>query len=445
MRSRLALIAVLAGACVAAASAVGAPAAGATALACGKISGAGSSLQLLAQQVWIHLFTTLGDWKPFCTKEPEVEYHATSSGKGMEQWGSESATLGTESPFPAFIGTDVGPEEGQIEHIDLAGKEGTTLNGVTAVPVAQSAVSVLVTLPGSCFEATGAAKPRVTEKALEEEWFAHTLTAETLFTNAKIKGGSCALVPNLYARFSASGTTAGFKRWLSDLPSIHQTAWENATETAVKSENNEWAAGGAKPLEEEQGEKLEKGSQLAKAVYEKPLSAAIGYADLADAVKAGFSTTVTLHFVGSTLYDSFLAEVQNNLYTSATPEYASPENTSESNCSGAEYKLASPSNEVAPNINWSNTRQLNVIKESASVKNYPICTLTFDLAWRNYEFLKTHYTNDEETANSVRGYLTSILGEGQTTPSLKTEHYGPLSPALDTLALAGVNTTNIKP
>jgi hypothetical protein len=452
MRSRLGLVAVLAGACVAAASAVGAPAASAL-QTCGTINGAGSSLQGIAQNsVWIPGFTgTPGGWEGFCTKAPTITYTVTSSGKGMTEWGYENKKLGTAEPFPAYIGTDVGPEgtetTGQIGNIDMAGEEGTTLNGVMAVPVAQSAVSVLVTLPASCFEATGAKKPRVTEKALEEEWFGHAVKAENLITDAKIKTGSCTVVPSLYARFSASGTTAGFKRWLSDLPSTNKAAWEKATETAAKSESNEWAEGGAKPTEEVGGEKLEKGSQLAKAAYEKPgTTGVIGYADLADAVSAGFSTTVTEHEVEKVKYDSFVAEVQNNEYTSASPEYASPENTSESNCTGAEYKEAKPKNEVAPNIDWSNARQSNVISKSGSVKNYPICTLTFDLAWRNYEYMKaTKYPKDEETANTVLGYLKWIVGAGQTTAKLTENHYGALPTAIDTKAVAGVTATNIKP
>jgi hypothetical protein len=456
MRSRLGLVAVLAGACVAAASTVGAPVASAAAVPCSNIHGAGSSLQNVAQNsVWIPGFTgTPGGWEGFCeTKAPEITYSPTSSGKGMEQWGYENEKLGTEKPFPAYVGTDVGPEgsetAGQIKNIDTAGKEGTKLNGVMAVPVAQSAVSVLVTLPASCFEATGAKKPRVTEKALAEEWFSHTEKGENLITNAKIKSGSCTVVPSLYARFSASGTTAGFKRWLSDLPSAHQAAWEKATSTAAKSENNEWAEGGAKPTEEVEGEKLEKGSQLAKAVFEKPgTSGAIGYADLADAVSAGFSTTVTEHTVGTTKYDSFVVEVQNNEYTSATPEYASPENVAESNCTGAEYKAAVP-NEVAPNANWSNARQTNVISKTGSTTNYPICTMTFDLTWRNYEYLGTKYSTeiysgDAQTANTVLGYLKWVVSTGQTTAKLKEDHFGPLPKGIDEKAVTGVTATNIK-
>jgi hypothetical protein len=435
MKVRSARVVILAVVCAAMALVGGSSSASAS-ISCALISGAGSSLQNIAQTVV---------WAPNnpdmeCSSLPVIHYFATSSGKGEAQWGDNATQVLTEepgvSPFPAFIGTDVGPEgpaltaKTQLNNMDVAGSQGTELDeGVLTVPVAQSAISVLVTLPLGC-SATVGGTAKVTSLALDTEWFKNEGLLGSIFTGGA--GIVCKHTPELYARESPSGTTAGYKRFLDAINHAH---WGSLVTTAAKAQNTEWPGA---VLETGFG----KGSQLAEGVFSKPgANGAIGYADLADALKAGFSTKVALHPVGTELLYSFIAEVQNNAMTAEEgPTYASPlaSGGSASNCANAEYNAP---NRVLPNMDWSGAKQSNVESGTA----YPICTLTFDLAWHEYSKPKKGgaavYT--EAQRNTVFNYLLYIVKEGQNA-TLESNHYGKLTGTIATSAINGVTGTNIK-
>jgi hypothetical protein len=435
MKARSARVGILAVMCAVGALVGGSSSASAS-IPCSLISGAGSSLQTVAQTlVWAPNNPDMECAAPL----PVIHYFPTSSGKGEAQWGDNATQVLTEeagvSPFPAFIGTDVGPEgpaltaKTQLNNIDAAGLQGLELDqGVLTVPVAQSAISVLVTLPLGC-SATTSSTPQITSLDLENLWLKNEGLLENIFKNAGVK---CLKTPELYARESASGTTAGFKRFLDV---INHAGWGALVTTAVKAENTEWPGA---VLETGFG----KGSQLAEGVFSKPgANGAVGYADLADALKAGFSTKVTLHTVGTELLYSFIAEVQNNpMNAEEGPTYASPlaSGGSASNCANATYNAP---NRVLPNMDWSGARQNNVEGGTA----YPICTLTFDLAWHEYGKPKKGgvavYT--EAQRNTVFNYLLYIVNEGQNA-ALESNHYGKLTGTIATSAINGVTGTNIK-
>jgi hypothetical protein len=401
-------------------------------VACSEISGAGSSLQNIAQkEVWIGGFKGLG-----CTAEPTIKYFATSSGKGEAQWGDNATQVLKDeegvSPFPAFIGTDIGPEgsagtsKTQLNNIDTAGSQGTGAGeGVVTVPVAQSAIAILVSLPEGC-TATSNATAKVKSADLETEWFKNEGELGSLVKGA---GVVCAHTPKLYARESASGTTAGFKRYLDDLETAH---WGAFVSTAAKAANTEWPG-----TVEKTG--FSKGSQLAEGVFNKPGSnGAIGYADLADALKAGFTTKVVKHTVEGKEFYSFLVQVQRNAKGAETPEYASPASSNASNCGNAAYN--SPAT-VGPNVDWSGAKQNNV----ESTTTYSICTLTFDLAWHEYSKPKKEGSAvyNEEKYNSAFNYLSYIVNGGQNA-TLEANHYGKLTEPVTKETQTGVSAANIK-
>jgi ABC-type phosphate transport system substrate-binding protein len=413
MKARFTRIGVLAVACMMMVLAGGVSSASAS-LTCTEISGAGSSLQNIAQNnVWIP-----GNPDMECSTLPTITYTATSSGKGEAQWGENAnKELKDEpgvSPFPAFIGTDIGPEGPsanagtQLNNMDKAGSQGTALGeGVVTVPVAQSAIAVLVSLPLGCTTST-TGSPKVESSALEKEWFKNEGELGSLIKGASVV---CANTPKLYARESASGTTAGFKRYLDDINS----RWDPLVTTAAKAANIEWPA-----TVEETG--FSKGSQLAEGVYNKPgANGAIGYADVADAVKAGFTSKPTLHTAEGMETYSFYVQVQRGVEAGA-PVYASPSGLNESsNCGSASYNAPSV---IGPNVDWSGAKQTGV----TSTPTYPICTLTFDLAWHLYskpqKSGKALYT--QALRNTVYNYLLYIVNEGQNE-TLELHHYGKLT------------------
>jgi ABC-type phosphate transport system substrate-binding protein len=444
MNARLGRLGALAVACAGIAMTVFAPAASA-ASACTNIKGSGSSLQNIAQNsVWIPGFTTGKGWEAGCTAEPTVEYAATSSGTALKEWGDEK-TLGTESPFPAFIGTDVAPEgpatksETQMFNMDEAAEnKASEPNKVMAVPMAQSAIAVIVSLPIGCTPKNTSIEAKVNNVNLEKEWFEEKVPYNTLIETKEsieipTRGGTCAEAPILQAREKASGTTAGFKRFMNKIAEARgesPSRWKMYVETAGKAENTTWPS---KPVET----KDPTGGELAKHVYEEP--GQVGYADLADAEAQNFTKDPVEHTnAKSEKYYTFMAAVQSN-GVAAKPEFK-PAFTSKggSNCANATYEEPA---EVAPNVDWSgavdNNWNLN--------KSYPICTLTFDVAWEHYEYanLSTKYSEPAKVANTVKSYLEWIVtkGEGET---LEANHYGALPAATKTKAESGVTATHIK-
>jgi hypothetical protein len=440
MKVKLGRMLVLAGASLTMLIASSAPASAAS--TCLPILGAGSSLQKIAQEnVWISGFTKAsgGWWEGLCEADTEITYMSTSSGKGKTQWGYENGTLGTDSPFEAFIGTDLAPNDTQLTNMGAAGEQPTHLDGVVTVPVAQSAVSVIVSLPLGCKPVNSTEPAEIkSAKILTEEW---ETGGKEFSTYVKGLEGTCTADPNLKVRSSNSGTTAGFKRFFATLTNAEP--WLKLTETPLKSEEPTWPM--TLELSGHFSACCEKGSTLAETVYTSPgLS---GYADLADARNEGFaagSKWASHTNAAGESYWSAVAEVQT---TEEVSEFVSPEETGGgSNCKNAKYKEETV-HSVGPGEDWSEVKQSNV-KKNAS---YPICTLTFDLAWNHYStpILETKYGSAlkaEHVGLTVLHYLHTIisttLGQGG---GLTTAHYGALPTEIQTKALNGVTETNIVP
>jgi len=427
-----------------------------TEVKCAAITASGSSLQNLAQtELWTTTWTASGFEKAIkeqrCENSVAITYTATSSGKGLGEWGSKEGVLklgeagNGKEELDGFVGTDVGPEgsatTGQIGRMDEAGKNATENNSVTAVPVAQSAISVIVSLPVGCKVKKKTEKGRVENKPLEEEYNMDAIPFSELIDNVGIETTGCAAVPALQIRETASGTTAGFKRYMNDLePAVYGPF----TETAEKSESaTEWPE-----LANKQATGNKTGGELAKKVYETP--GTIGYADLADARKAGFVGVTPIEHTNSKSekYYSIVLTVNNGGFES-TGEYVNPEVVSngEANCSKAAYPEPT---EVGPNIDWSIAKQGNSTTATAGV--YPLCTLTFDVAWEHYSYVKGEnaakvavvYTQKE--TNTVYNYLKWVVSSegGQSLAALKTDHFAPLSAKIKLEAEKGITSKNIK-
>lgn len=420
MREKLRCIVVLAG-IAAAIMVAGAPAAYAGTETCATVQGAGSSLQNIAQkEVWMPGFAAAGSLTN-CVANPLVTYNSTSSGKGKTQWGYEGGGLVTgeagETSFPAFIGTDLAPSAAQIKNMGKAGGQPVEAEGILPVPVAQSAIAVLISLPEECKPKTGIVKAEVEPLPLKETWEKGAATILQLVNNVECSPADTVPVL-LFARSSGSGTTAGFKRYL-DLVAGGAAPWNALTETPAKSEDTNW------PAEAEASKHLDKccarGSELALTVYNTPNSS--GYADLSDAVHEKFTAKWVKHLnEAKTLeYWSAVAVVKANT------AFESPEETGGgSNCKNAKYQEETRS--VVPGEDWSSAQQTNVKENSA----YPICTLTFDLAWNKYATTPLEAAGKygskakaEETRNTVRNYLEWVTGPGQSA-ALKAQHYGEL-------------------
>jgi hypothetical protein len=458
MKTRLGCLIALVAASAALALAMSASAAYAAEGECSNITGSGSSLQNIAQtSVWIPGFEAQKPHEPVACeaklKEPKVTYTATSSGKGLACWGASKGEIelkecGNEKELDAYIDTDVAPEgpattEGkQLFDLAKAGNQNSKEpNQVTAVPVAQSAVSVIVSLPEGCQPVTQAKKARVKDNELEQAWF----SGQTKLSQLKLAYVACQPIQTkeaiLYARSKASGTTAGFKRFLDQ---VKHSDWDNQVETAAKAESTTWPSTGVQVANGTGKEEAEK-------VYNTPNS--MGYADLSDARAVGFTQTPTQHKNGQLKYYSFIVEVQNKERQTEGPTYASPEISPEaekqaegSNCLKAEYENLAAL-KVGPDQDWSKARQVKEL-EGTEGGTYPICTLTFDIAWQHYGFFKEtespFYKTDLGTADTVLDYLSYIVSEKtQKEEKLDKLHYAPLPAEVAEKSRSGVIKENI--
>lgn len=423
---------VLAALCVGAVLAIGAPtASAATEVSCGPITGSGSSLQaIVVKEVYtknwekaLGGFTEVfgkGTEESVCKKTTTIKYTATSSGKGLAEWGASSGKIvkseagNGEEMLDSFVGTDVGPEGPagtagtQIANMDAAGENTVTKekNGVVAIPIAKSAIAVIASLPEGCELVNSAEQPSVrSNKLLAEEWNKDAIKANELFTNVE-NTPACEKTLELQARESASGTTAGFKRYLG---LIESTVYGPFTNNAEKSESqSEWPELANK---KETGNKT--GGELAERVM--ATQALTGYADVSDAIGKGFKATpAQLGAVGKK-YWTFFAKVPNKGAEEGHKE--SPEASNEAaNCSLATFTVPS---KIGVNVDWSKATQTNATGGGAGV--YPICTLTFDVLWSNPGFLESSYTLTGSTylekLNTLMSYFEYLLRNLSTLES----------------------------
>jgi hypothetical protein len=422
---------------------------------CSEIQGAGSSLQMVAQmEVWAPLWTA-DHGPPECATTTTVKYRASSSGRGKQQWGDQSQTLEYETEaeknqvekFPAFIGSDTAASKGQEEGMEVAGGggiTGTLKNEIVSVPVAQSAVAVLIHTPLGCEPQSTKVVPAMAGSLLAEEYENDVQTFETL-TGVRLVGASCGSPePKLFVSSASSGTTAVFKRFLGCMSEPAGTAecanasekepWKALNSTTPDSEDTTWPVSGDVQFGGASG------SEQASKVYELPDS--LGYADLATA-RTLFDTNSWLCAGNSTDKSCVVIAQVKGDDTAASPEAPN----AESNCTGALY-----TNETSITArtlaNYGNlVRQANSRAAKQGTNAYPLCTITWDLAWHRYSVAKNEsagikYT--QEQTNSVKNYLTFIVGNGQSSPGLVSKHYGVLSDEIDNRARSALGET-VKP
>jgi ABC-type phosphate transport system substrate-binding protein len=441
---RMGWLGCLVAACVAMGLATGASVASASeSEPCALITGSGSSLQNLAQkEVWSPAwestgFKVLAEKTLKCSATQKVLYTATSSGKGLAEWGSggtlEPSEAGNkENKLDEFVGTDVGPEPAQMTNMATAsGSE------VVTFPIAQSAVTVDVSLPTGCTPSstTGIL---VKNGALSKTWLTDGETFSSLVGGVTLSGTSCSDKPLLEARESASGTTAAFKRYLGDL---ELSSWDKCVLTAVESESAScW--GSAKPLEAGNST----GGELANKVL--TTLGTIGYADLADARAKSFPApgTAIEHTSGGSKFLSFIALVPNHGTSEGAPqnpEIQSGTLVGGANCGSATYTTFP---EVAPEENWSTVKQENATSGTAGV--YPLCTLTYDVAWHKYSVVEwgTKEKYSEAQFHTAFNYLRWVVTEGQEGTAgekLASAHFRVLPGALITKDKTGMTMNNI--
>jgi ABC-type phosphate transport system substrate-binding protein len=384
------------------------------------IGGQGSSLQKLAQEIWIPNFNTSSE-KHACngtqgTKAtPKLNaYNPSGSGAGLKSWGVGKIGHNYEATN-AYIGTDEAPnptQKAEIEENELELQPKT----LATIPVLQAAVAVIVKLPEKCIATSTSNKGRLVlnNKTLEAIWRGSiTKWSEITENGDKLSGTGCnAETPITHiVRLDGSGTTHIFKKYLgliskASFPttnlkneSVGSRTWD---EVAEGSENQSWPTADAVVRPEANG-----GGALVAKVAATPGS--IGYANMADAR----ANTSFVPPTGGPNKATFWTPIQNKgdkgeeVVTYADPatnkEVAKK---AESNCSKEEYtdgESVFPPSSVLES--WS------AVTTKTVEPKYTICGLTFDLAFTSYGKYPGTSLEEATTANNYLQYVLDTIKE----------------------------------
>lgn len=363
--------------------------AGSASAACSStvMKGQGSSLQRIAQQeLWSTGYISGGCGSGTNLKP---EYTSSSSGTGLGVWGfNGSGSVTTEW---TYIGTDDGPNAGQIKKAQEASKSA----GVVVVPVAQTAIAILVHPPTEC------TLEKITNVNLEKAFSGEAAT----WSEIGATGAGCSGAPGTLTRVvrkDASGTTYQFKNYLALINTLRNGGTEGAICTGkpkwseleeigpTGTPNTEWPECGTMAATVPTGTG---GGEVAAKVA--ATAGTIGYAALPDAKAKGASTV----------------QVQNN-GISGSPIYQKPDiGTEEARCAKAEYTVPGEglkASGTGVNVDWS---KVFGGQPSIGGTTYPICTLTYDLGWNNY--VTAGFAAG--IGSSVKSYLSYIVTNGAAT------------------------------
>lgn len=400
--------ALLAGATIAALAVGGLGASGASAaVVCtgSNIVGQGSSLQKNAQQnIWAPAFA--GE---ICNKgtHPTVSYESTGSGAGLKEWNSDGSR-GSLNHERQFIGTDDAPTTEQIGNITgVAG--GAKL---LVIPVAQTAISIVANPPAGCTVSA------ITNQDLSLVFRGNDTTWSKLVTAE----GSCNSPITRVVRKDGSGTTYQFKNYLfqiypGGLPCTTggtegKASWkelEPISNTVTGAPNTTWPESCVgKTLSTVERPAGTGGGEVVKKV--NATEGSIGYASLPDA-KSNAADTIL--------------QVQNNGQKPVgEATFADPASGTLANCGGTSYSVpVNAQNKVGStgfDVDWS---QVFGGFPGVGGTSYPICTLTYDLAFHGYQAAGFVFKNE----STVHDYLTEyVVQGGQTSLVTAGGFYSPL-------------------
>jgi ABC-type phosphate transport system substrate-binding protein len=385
----------------------------------GNIIGEGSEPQGIAEQnVWIPAFE--GEVCNFGTL-PKIEYRPQGDVAGLLAWGAFGGAINRTR---AFIGTDYAPTAGRIANIKAAAGGGNVL----VIPVAQTSIAAIVNPP------TGCTIKNITNKELEKSFRGIILEWSEL-ENAE-GGEACESPLTRVAPLDASGIVAQFKSYLyllngALLPcpvkgGAKRQTWRELSpilypETGAS--NTGWPetcpgtelATLARPEEDGDGAEVKK-------VNSTPGS--IGFAALPDA-EANGGTVIN---------------VQNNGFVSVEEAtYAEPQIAGASagkgtaNCSATKYVVPAEARLTGTglDVDWS---QVFGGDPAIGGSAYPLCTLTYDLAFKGYKEAGFKFAPYQTVRDFLNGYV--VFG-GQTALITSETNYAPLPET------KGVATNNV--
>jgi ABC-type phosphate transport system substrate-binding protein len=389
-----------------------------------NITAQGSSLQGAAQDIWTGAvggggFNVSSSGCNGANK-PTVAYDRTGSGACLTGFGANGGAAGTTY---AFCGTDDAPDSTQIANVTTA-----TGGQVLSIPVAQSAIAIVVNPPAGCAVTT-------LTPAQIESVFRGATTAWS-----SIGSGSCSGTITRVVRNDGSGTTYQLKHYLStinpgavsgsltwaDLQSAaNNTTWPG---TVTKSQSG-CASAMALPCSGGANSGSGGGDEVRTV---GAAGSSIGYAALPDA-RAVYAA---LGAPGANTWPNLSwTNIRTGTTTTPNPSLNGVSATkSNSNCPTGNNSY-SPLPASGATGDWSGTYRAN------SGSAYPLCTLTWDLALSNYTS-GTWGAGAGSIAQTVKDYLGYAVSAAGQSDALSSANDYQVLPA-DVLATASAGVAEI--
>jgi len=372
-----------------------------------SITGLGTTLQKHAQQsVLTPLFAS-----EICNKGsyPTVTYNLANSEAAMEEWNSDGKR-GSINTAWQFIGTDLPPTASELESIDnVAGGA-----NVVVIPVLQTSIAVIANPPPGCVvEEIANAKLASVFEGVTFSW----PQLETVWEEGE--EGACEAPITRVVPKGSSGVAYQFKNYLYQINNEGLACTEGATEGKATWQELESTSNGETGMPnttwpEVCGEKALSGlvrpagtatSEVVNKV--RNTAGSIGFAPLPDAVLNEAPT---------------LLKLQNNgLVKLAKANYAEP--TTESGRANCYMRYdVPPGTAEGVDVDWSQVfgDELNIGGEE-----YPLCMLTYDLAFHGYESAGFSAEDEQTTRDYLAEYLVQTAGQKEFEG--KHNHYSPLA------------------
>jgi ABC-type phosphate transport system substrate-binding protein len=282
-------------------------------------------------------------------------------------------------------------------------KKSTIPESLVTIPVAESALAIIANLPEGCTATSKADAGRlVLDNVTLEKVFRGTIKKWSEITDDEdtLSGPGCNATSTIkpVVRSDRAGTTRILKKYLG----LINSAWEPIAEGP---ENTTWPATvevtrAAAPTV------FQTSDPDASKVLETPGS--IGYAALSS---VRFSQFVPAE--GGPGTQRFWVPIQRNGLSTENPKYSDPSTNGESataansNCTDTKYTNGlnpfPPRNVLEP---WSE------VTSATTQRKYPLCDLTYILAFQNYSAYSGATKESATTANNYINYIVNGKAKG---------------------------------
>ncbi|HEX3693191.1 MAG TPA: substrate-binding domain-containing protein [Solirubrobacteraceae bacterium] len=320
------------------------------------------------------------------------------SGSNPEALNALGATSGVRNAEYSFAGNEEPPSLGEWLSIDLGNEPGHNSGLIRQIPVATTAIAPIVTFPAGCAlpekEATGDGRFTVSNASLEKVYAGEIVTWGELLPDIETACASTPIkrvVPN-----SSEGTSFVFKQWLNTV---------NKSRGWTSLGNAEWPndSGVSATVRAPFGDRSE-----AQTVAET--NGAIGFASLPNARSEGFgvfSPENTHHNNSGRFWLSVTNGASERVEPTRDP-HSGANNVKGANCDNPTFNYVPSGYDTTATPIWRS------VSAAGSKTGWPICTLTYALAWDDASTVYGNTETREAMQRTVKDYLAFVLGtEGQ--------------------------------